>query len=281
MSRGWLTRRKFLAALGLSTLAGTVDAVGIEPRRLTVTRPVVPLNRSPGQAVRLLHLSDLHASPVVSLDFLAAAVTKGLAQAPDVVCLTGDFITRGHRNLDGYAEVLQPLSAAAPAFACLGNHDGGRWAARKGGHPDTTPVREMLRRAGITLLDNAARTVTVRGQEVRLVGLGDLWAGEQRPREAFASLPPSPAPTVVLAHNPDARDSLRDYPWDLLLCGHTHGGQVKLPLLGPLVLPIQDRRFAEGLRRWEGRWVYVTRGVGNLLGIRFLCPPEITLLTLA
>lgn len=274
-----LTRRKFLVALGLGALAGSADAAGIEPRRLTVTRPVAPLGRGLSLAVRVLHLSDLHASRVVSLDFLAAAVAKGLAQHPDLICLTGDFITRGYRHLDGYAEVLKPLSAAAPAFACLGNHDGGRWAARKGGPPDTTPVREVLRRAGITLLDNAAQTVSVRGQALRMVGLGDLWAGELRPREAFAGLQPSPAPTLVLAHNPDAREALRPYAWDVLLCGHTHGGQVKLPWLGPLVLPIRDRRFAEGLHRWEGRWVYVTRGVGNLHGIRFNCPPEITLLT--
>ncbi len=279
VGRGLITRRRFLLALGLGTLAGAVDVAGIEPRRLTVTRSVVPLDRLSGPALRVLHLSDLHASRVVSLDFLAAAVARGLAEHPDVVCLTGDFITRGHRDLDGYAEVLRPLSAAAPAFACLGNHDGGRWAARKGGHPDSAPVREVLHRAGITLLDNAARTISVRGREVRVVGLGDLWAGELRPREAFAGPVPSAAPTLVLVHNPDAREALREMNWDLLLCGHTHGGQVKLPLLGPLVLPIRDRRFAEGQCRWEGRWIYVTRGVGNLWGIRFNCPPEITLLT--
>lgn len=275
-----MTRRKFLTATGLSTVGGLLYGGAVEPRWLAVTRPVVPLGRGEAAALRILHLSDLHASPVVSLEFLAAAVAKGLALRPDLVCLTGDFITRGHAALDGYAEVLRPLSAAAPAFACLGNHDGGLWAARKRGSADTTPVREVLRRAGIVLLHNAAQTVRVRGREVRLVGLGDLWAGELQPSLAFADPPPRATPTLVLAHNPDARAALRAYAWDLLLCGHTHGGQVKLPLIGPLVLPIRDRRFAEGLCRWEGRWIYVTRGVGNLWGVRFNCPPEITLLTL-
>lgn len=276
-----MTRRRFLAAVGLGVAGSGIYAGAIEPQWLTVGQPLVRLGRSEGTPFRILHLSDLHASRVVSLEFIASAVREGLALRPDLICLTGDFITRGYEELDGYAEVLRPLAEAAPTFACLGNHDGGIWAARRRGYPTTHRVRELLGRAGITLLHNVAQTVQVRGREVTVVGLGDLWAGELQPALAFEGLRPGSGPTLVLAHNPDVRDALRPYAWDLLLCGHTHGGQVKLPWVGPLVLPIRDRRFAEGLVRWEQRWVYVTRGVGNLHGIRFNCPPEITLLTVA
>jgi hypothetical protein len=268
-----------LFAAGASAFGGLAYARAVEPRWLSVTRPTVRLNGCAGAPFTLLHLSDLHASSVVSLSFLAAAVRQGLALRPDLICLTGDFITRGSDTPAGYAEVLRPLSEAAPAFACLGNHDGGTWAASRRGDADTTRVGALLQRAGITLLHNTARTVHLRGHAVRLVGLGDLWAGDFQPARAFAAAPADDTPTLVLAHNPDARGELAPYRWDLMLCGHTHGGQVKLPWIGPLVLPIRDRRFAEGLCRWEGRWIYVTRGVGNLWGVRFNCPPEITLLT--
>ena len=268
-----------MIAASTGALGGLAYVRAVEPRWLSVTRPAVRLDARAGAPFTLLHLSDLHASRVVSLSFLATAVQQGLALRPDLICLTGDFITRGYDAPEKYAAVLRPLSEAAPAFACLGNHDGGTWAARRRGDADTTRVRALLHRAGITLLHNTARTVQVRGHAVRLVGLGDLWAGDFQPARAFAAAPADETPTIVLAHNPDARQALQPYGWDLMLSGHTHGGQVKLPGIGPLVLPIRNRRFAEGLCRWEGRWIYVTRGVGNLWGIRFNCPPEITLLT--
>jgi predicted MPP superfamily phosphohydrolase len=274
-----MTRRKFLAALGLSVAGSGIYASAIEPEWLTVSRRAIPVGRGSGTPLKVLHLSDLHASRVVSLEFIASAVRKGVALQPDLICLTGDFITRGYDELDGYAEVLRGLAETAPTFACLGNHDGGLWAARRRGYPTTHRVRELLERAGVTLLHNAAETLRVRGREVTLVGLGDMWAGELQPALAFDGPDANGGLRIVLAHNPDAKEALREYAWDVLLSGHTHGGQVKLPFVGPLLLPIRDRRFAEGLHRWEGRWVYVTRGVGNLHGIRFNCPPEVALLT--
>ena len=86
--------------------------------------------------------------------------------------------------------------------------------------------------------------------------------------------------TIMLSHNPDAKTALRDVPWDLMLCGHTHGGQITLPLLGSPLAPIADKRFSEGLHTWDKRWIYVTRGVGSLLGMRFNCPPEVSILEL-
>jgi len=274
------TRRKFLAAVALTTVGGGVYTRVIEPQWLTVGRHTVKLGLTgDGPPVKILHLSDLHVSHVVHLNFIRRAVQLGLELKPDLICLTGDFITHGYKSLDGYSEVLKPLAASTPTFACLGNHDGGLWAARRRGYPNTNRVRHVLTAAGVTLLHNATKVIRIRERDLTLVGLGDVWAGESQPMIAFKSPRAETDATVVLSHNPDTKKALKAYPWDLLLCGHTHGGQVKLPFFGPLILPIHDRRFAEGLQRWDDRWLYVTRGVGNLLGIRFNCPPEVSLLT--
>jgi predicted MPP superfamily phosphohydrolase len=275
-----LTRRKFLATLGLTVAGSGLYVRVVEPHWLTVGQHTVKLgSKSNSPPLKILQLSDLHASHVVSLDFIGEAVRMGLELQPDLVCLTGDFITRGYKALDGYAEVLTPLANKAPTFACLGNHDGGIWAARRRGYATTNRVREVLAKAGVTLLHNSARTVRVCGRDLRLVGLGDIWAGEMQPMIAFAGSDPS-ATTVVLSHNPDTKDYMKVYPWNLLLSGHTHGGQVKLPFIGAPVSSVRDKRFLEGLHEWEGRWIHVTRGVGNLYGVRFNCPPEVSLITL-
>lgn len=278
-------RRRWLWALGGA--AGAVATVAahiryLEPGRLEVSHHSVQLGAEPGAPVRVLHLSDLHASDYVPLEFIARAIKLGLAEKPDLICLTGDFITKRFSQFADYAEVLQSLAAAAPTFACLGNHDGGKWAARPryGGHPDHDEVRKCLAAAGATVLLNRSADITLRGRQLRLVGLGDLWAEELSAKEAFNS-PASPhTATLALMHNPDGKDAVAGYAWHLALCGHTHGGQCRLPFFGTPFAPVRDHRFVAGLNRWNDRWIYTTRGVGNLLGVRFNCRPEVSLLNL-
>ena len=232
--------------------------------------------------VRILHLSDLHASETVPFSLIERAISLGLEGRPDLAFLTGDFITDVLAEPDKYTQVLQTLGNVVPAYASFGNHDGGLWAGRNAGLADTSAVQAVLENAGITCLKNDARLVRVRDQCVHLAGLGDLWAREVDPAKAFAAVQAPPnVPTLVLAHNPDTRLQLGSYTWDLMLSGHTHGGQIVIPLVGyvPFV-PVSDRRFAEGLQPWEGRYVHITRGVGNILGIRLNCRPEVSLLTL-
>jgi hypothetical protein len=232
--------------------------------------------------LKVLQLSDLHASKFVSLDFIARAVELGLSLKPDLVLLTGDFITGKFDQFEGYEQVLSPLAKAAPCFACLGNHDGGAWAAARHGYSDTEAVRSLLSKSGIELLHNRATHVRLKDRTLRLIGLGDWWADEFDPGRAFAGVASSPDETViVLSHNPDTKDLLKAYTWDLLACGHTHGGQLYLPLIGAPFAPVNDKRFVQGLHRWNGRWIHITKGVGNLLGVRFNCRPEVSLLTLA
>ncbi|MEY2877668.1 MAG: phosphodiesterase YaeI [Verrucomicrobiota bacterium] len=280
------TRRKFIITLGAGAAAvfgGITYARWGEPRWLDVQRVRVPLAREPGAPpLRVLQLSDFHDSAIVPRALIAQAITLGLAERPDVIALTGDFFTNVLRDGAGFVAELARLAAAAPTFACLGNHDGGPWTGRCGGYHSIDEALALLRAANITCLHNDSAALTLKGRAVQLVGVGDFWSGMCQPTIAFARAPArAGALRILLNHNPDAKDLLREFDWDLVLCGHTHGGQLRLPLLGTPFAPVVDKRYVEGLHRWQDRWLYVTRGVGNLHGLRFNCRPQVSVIDVA
>jgi predicted MPP superfamily phosphohydrolase len=217
----------------------------------------------------------------VPLSLIESAVTLGLHEKPDVICLTGDFIT-GKEDLSGgtYARTLSRLSACAPTFAVLGNHDGGVWARERGGYTDHGAVETLLERSGIHLLHNVSRQIQVRSARMTIAGVGDLWADEISPRPAFSGLDAG-LPVVLLSHNPDSKDVLDNFTWDLMLSGHTHGGQIIIPFDGPRFAPVLDKRYVAGLGAWGSRQIHVSRGIGSVGGVRFRCRPEVNLLTLS
>ena len=133
--------------------------------------------------LKLLHLADLHADPM-PLSFLSQQIHRALAWKPDFICVTGDFITTKFDEWDAYAAILRTLQATAPTFATLGNHDGGRWARTKG-YSDTQPVRELLEHGKLTLLHNTQHDIELHGRRIKLIGLGDDWAGDLEPVKAF------------------------------------------------------------------------------------------------
>ncbi len=140
----------------------------------------------------------------------------------------------------------------------------------------------LRRAAQITCLHNDARALQVKGRTPQLIGVGDLWSGLCDPGTAFARTPPRRGVTrILLSHNPDAKDLLRLFDWDLMVCDHTHGGQVRLPFLGTPFAPVVDKRDVEGLHRWPDRWLHVTRGIGNLHGVRFNCRPQVSVLEIS
>jgi predicted MPP superfamily phosphohydrolase len=276
------SRRRFL----LGSMAGGAGAMGAtygymrlwESGWLEVNHHQVPVEK-PVAPFRLLHLSDLHASKVVSLGYLRRALSVGLEQKPDLICVTGDFITWKYKRYGEYAEVLRVLSATAPTYACLGNHDGGVWAESKmkTKTDSTEQVRQLLQNANIRLLHNEHVAKTVNGHEWNVVGVGDLWNRECLPDLAFARMDPA-RPTLVLSHNPDSKDLMANHPWDVMLCGHTHGGQIYLPGLGAPLAPVKNKKYVRGLHRLGDRWLHVTKGVGNLHGVRLNCRPEVSVL---
>lgn len=254
---------------------------------LEVNREKIPLGDAPlPHPLRLLHLSDFHASAAVPLDYIARAVTLAVQLQPDLICITGDYVTGpllqgAPAVFTRYRNILRQLAQTAPTFSCFGNHDGCVWLPEQQRYHDKLLVEKLLQESGIRYFFNGSTEVIIKDQLLRIAGLADLWgqgmAAEKalQPQNAGAG-----TPVILLAHNPDAKDLLREYQWDLMLSGHTHGGQFKLPLLGAPFAPVRDRQFSEGLHRWKGRWIHVTRGVGNVHGIRINCRPQLSLLTL-
>ncbi len=274
-----ISRRRFLCSVGSAGIAAGGYMRFWEPHALQAGHYNIQTPAG-GAPVKILHLSDLHASAVVSLNHINDSIDLGLSHKPDLICLTGDFITTKYDAFDQYARILKRLSDYAPTFACLGNHDGGRWSRRRS-YSDISKVQGLLADGGISLLHNASVEIWINERPLTIVGVGDIWARHLNPAQAFAQVTRNETNTVVLlSHNPDTKTQMEHYPWNVMLCGHTHGGQVRLPLLGTPFAPIEDKRFVMGLHRWRDKWIYVTRGVGNVHGVRFNCPPEVSILNL-
>ena len=286
----FFSRRNFFrgcVGLGLVGLGGWGYAK-YEAGNLEVHHIALPKERfSSSHAFRILHLSDFQFSPEVPLALIEEAIVLGLAEKPDLCFLTGDFIsaTLSEEEFGLYAKSLSKLTAAVPkTFACLGNHDGGEWAASHGGYPTTQKVETLLAEAKVHLLQNQRTLFYVKGQPITLVGLGDLWAKRCLPDKCLPKHPDAPAslsepPVILLSHNPDSKELLRTHHWDLMLSGHTHGGQFRVPFLDSAPFaPVEDHDLLDGLHIWEEHLVHITRGVGNLYGIRFNCRPQVSIL---
>jgi len=278
-----MSRRRFLGGVSIAAVGTLGYARFFEAERLQVSHHTVPLAGGARRPLKLLHLSDLHASGIVGLDYIESALDRALAWSPEVICLTGDFVTRHLAQADEYTRLLRKLSAAAPCFATLGNHDGGAWAGGHGGHADIRWISEILRNSKITLLHNTATRWSAGEWSLQFVGVGDIWAENFEPDRAFrAAQASNDQPTILLSHNPDTKDAMATHRWNLMLSGHTHGGQLRVPWLGATPFaPVRDQRFVAGLHRWNERWIHVTKGIGSVFGVRINCPPEFSCLTLA
>lgn len=270
-------RAAAILCLGLAlavAAGGTVYAVYVEPRRAVVvstslTIPCLPRELS---GLRLVQLSDLHLGSNVDRELVRAGFAQALTLEPDLIVLTGDYVSS---LANGEAAALEAelarLAAPLGVYAVLGNHD--HWA-------DENVVAEAIRRSGVTLLRNEAVALR-RGEGVLyLAGVDDYWERRADLGRALADVPPAGC-VVLLAHEPDYADEVaRDGRVALQLSGHSHGGQVRLPGLPP-VLPRHAKRYPEGLRQVGSLSVYTNRGLGLAgLPVRFNCPPEITLLEL-
>lgn len=280
------TRRQAFYSLASLATATLADAFLLEPRWLQVSTRRVPLfSGKANRPIRLAHLSDLHLSSDVSPAMIERSFRQTIELAPDLVCITGDFITHGYgQDLSAYPALLQILSSRFPTFAVKGNHDGGAWAREFLGEPLEGVLEPLLAQANVQLLHNRSQLQRLHGLEFFLAGIGDIWSDEDQPALAFAPIPPRET-TILLAHNPDSKDQVRNYSWRLMLSGHTHGTQNGIPYLHEHYAPVEDKRFIAGLCRWPEapggeRLVHVSKGVGNIGGFRIFCPPEVTLLEL-
>jgi predicted MPP superfamily phosphohydrolase len=276
-----VTRRQWIHLAAGSAVAGSgsvLYARSVEPKWFDLTHTPVSLPglRAP---IKALHLADLHSSRSVPTYLLAEAIRTGLREKPDIVFLTGDYIsTMRFFDEPGLERLFRQLAKSAPVYAVMGNHD----CAGSVHDPNasTSHLQQLLRRSGVRVLMNASDIVEVRGARLSLVGTGDLWTRHEfDPDAAFAQADPD-LPVIVLAHNPDTKDRIVDERWDLMLSGHTHGGQVVLPFVHPYWLPVKDQRFIAGLYGWRDRQLFITRGVGSPGKVRLNCRPEVSILHL-
>jgi predicted MPP superfamily phosphohydrolase len=240
--------------------------------------------------LRIAHLTDFHvAGDGFPVSRLRAAITLAVRERPDLVALTGDYIvdsagtlTSRTADMAACAQALTSLarSARLGAFAVFGNHD--FWPA-PGDHPPLGPWYA----AGVRPLLDEAITLVVPGRDARitLIGLLSSLVRPTAPAPVLARLPARRPDEIrlLLWHEPDRADESAQAGADVQLSGHTHGGQVVVPGVGPLALPPQGQKYPAGLFRVgpAGMPLYVSRGVGMLPPrVRFCCPPEVSLLTL-
>lgn len=276
--RSFLTRRKFLTLGGVGALGvvGGVASAKIESTQLVRTfKQITGLQFS--RPIRVLHLSDFHASAYVPWSLIRKSVEMGMGESPDLVVLTGDYVTSEEDTVTGYAEALSALKGHPHCFASFGNHDG-RYS------PLGSVARQLeaeMEKVGVQSLVNRAVEIEIKGQSLRVVGLGDIWRNETRPDRCLSQRGAQGPRTLLLSHNPDSKTDVQAYEWDVMFSGHTHGGQIRVPIVNwaPYV-PTQDRSMVAGIYRWDGRHIHITRGVGNLYGIRLFCAPEVSLVDL-
>jgi predicted MPP superfamily phosphohydrolase len=195
-----------------------------------------------------------------------------LALQPDLIVVTGDFVT-GRVDQGALYTHMTQLVAAAPdgMWAIMGNHD--HWSKVK-------VVREVLESAGVIELRNAHTIIERGGQALWLAGVDDVWERHHDLRQALTGIP-TDATTILLAHEPDYADEV--FPLGrvaLQLSGHSHGGQVRLPGIGAPVTPQMGTKYPIGLRQLGSMWLYTNRGVGQSHSIRINCRPEVTEITL-
>jgi len=276
------TRRAFLQHTAAGLLAGATGLGGyaclIEPYWVEVVRRDLPIRSLPdaldGQT--LVQISDLHVGREVSDAYLRDCFRTVAGLAPDILVVTGDFMTcDGPEELDHTCRVLESLRPARLAtLGITGNHDYA-W-----GYHDVKLADRLCARLtdlGFVMLRNRSHDVA----GLTVSGVDDLWSPTCDPGAVTPKLDHAKA-NLFLCHNPDAADG--DV-WEgyrgWILCGHTHGGQVKPPFLAPPVIPINNPRYVAGeVALADGRRLYINRGLGHLRHVRFNVRPEITAFTL-
>jgi predicted MPP superfamily phosphohydrolase len=275
------TRRQFLqfaAAAGAVALAG--DGILLEPNRPRIVRQDFFLPRWPERldGFTIALLSDFHYDQYFSIHPLHAAIPMVNRLRPDLIVLAGDFVSmpwvgnhrKGALAAEPCARLLRQMTAPHGLWAVLGNHDRGT---------DPKYVTRALQAENIQVLANQSEPIERDGARIWLAGVNDVLGGRADLAKTLRLVPAGEA-VILLAHEPDFADEASRFPIDLQLSGHSHGGQVRVPLLPPFYLPPMARKYFSGTYRVGPLALYTTAGLGTVgVPMRLNCPPEITLLT--
>lgn len=270
-----VSRRKFVGQiLGVTAMTAFAGYPVWETRHLVINRLSVVLPRLPESlsGLKIAFLADIHVGPFLSLRYLRQVVDRVNSLGADLIALGGDYVHREARYVASTARELGRLSAPLGVFSILGNHD------YYAGH--TLTLAEFTKN-GIPCLVNAGQRITRGEDSLWLGGVDDLCRGHPRPAMAMQGAQAGEA-IILLSHSPDVAETLNDARVGLMLSGHTHGGQIRLPVIGSPILPSRyGQKYASGLVKAPKTICFVTRGVGTIFPpVRINCPPEIALLTL-
>lgn len=269
-----LTRRSFLWTSGAALAGIGYYTWQLEPHWVEVVEHDLPVENlpSPWQGRRVVQVSDLHVGKQVDPNYLRQVIRSIADLEPDLILLTGDFTTApAAPQFDEVARLMAELRPAPlGALAVLGNHD---YGYRYQNHRAADRICSVMREEGIEALRNEVRTI----DGLQFLGVDDYWGCNFDPHRAVKQLDRD-QPSVVLCHNPDVADlDVWDGYRGWMLSGHTHGGQCKPPFLPPPLLPVKNRRYVAGRYDLDpGRWLYINRGIGHLIPVRFNVRPEIT-----
>jgi len=285
-----LSRRNFLKVLIVAGLAGLdamlvaqngkIYAKKIEPSWLEVTQVRLKLPRLPKSfsGFRMVQISDMHLGGWMTVQRAANLLKVLMDLSPDAVAMTGDFVMaygQGRnvsRKIDKLVPVLEEMTRQVPVLGVLGNHD----------HMyDSVAITNMLRQGGVVHLNNSVSVIRRGNDLLNFAGVDDVMEGKVQLDELMEQLPPTGC-SILLVHEPDFADySSATGRFDLQISGHSHGGQVVLPFMGPPVLPDWAQRYPSGLYRVGNMLQYTNRGVGMTQPyVRFNCRPEITVFKL-
>ena len=263
-------KKRILLLLALLTLLGGIGAISYgrwSARQVQSNRVQLPQSTLPGSGpLTIAFFADLHNDA----ELFSETVAHITAAKPDLIIFGGDIVTAAERFMRTRWAIneLRKLRAIAPTYAILGNHD----------YEKLEQVERVYNTAGITLLRNQALDwTTPGGTTLRIIGLGDWNEGDDTPATCMLPAGQEKHPVLLLSHDPESRWRLRRYDWNLMLSGHTHGGQLGNPFTGDFISLRSS--MPAGLFDFESnRRVFVTRGVGSIMNMRFFCPPEVNII---
>lgn len=263
--RNWLLRSVFYGG----GFAGFGYGSGIEKRWLSVTEVNVPLapRHAALNGLKVALMADFHHDDFGDRRLIRRAVEAIHSRGVDLVFLAGDYISDDPHAIVPLCEELRNLRPRLGTFGVYGNHD--RW------HADVV-LEQTLTHAGVRMLTNDAQEFP----EFCVAGMDSYWGGNPTLAHTLSGLPPD-KPVLLAWHEPDTFDLHSDPRIVLQVSGHTHGGQICAPFIGPILLPEYGRKYPYGLYQREGASLFVTRGIGTLtIPARFLCAPEVAILSL-
>ena len=278
MTKDHFTRRDFLRGLVATPLVAVSGIAAyarlIEPYNYLISETDIFIRDLPPafENFRITQLTDIHHSRILGLEEIRRVVKLAQQTRPDMFVLTGDYSTSYRRYIEPCAEVLAALSAPEGVWAVLGNHDH---------YTDPELTTRALQRNHIAVLNNAHTTMSRGADSLQLSGIDDWTWNATDWDKAFSGLKTN-TPTILLSHQPTVLDFEQTKNVSLILSGHTHGGQVKFPLLGaPASFFTRDMKYARGLFRRGETQLYVSTGTGVIgLPVRFGVRPEIAVLRL-